>query len=186
MKALLWRNDARVWRWCRQNTLISNDAHQRWLDRIERDPSIKMFGIAVNDERVGVCGLTSISPINQSAEFSLYIAPEHQGNGHGKKALLVLLRHGFLDLNLNRIWGESFDGNPAKKTFLEIGMRSEGVLRETYFRQGRFIDSEIFSMLRSEYVDRYDLGGAVPFESPDGGDSVLAPGVSPGDTTAPR
>ena len=71
-----WRNHPDVWKWCRQYTLISPKQHEKWLEKIENDPRIKMFGIKHNETELGVCGLTSIDKHNQSAEFSLYIAPE--------------------------------------------------------------------------------------------------------------
>ena len=155
-----WRNDPRIRKWCRQFTDISEHAHQVWLDRIERDPTIRMFAIRQvqregNEQYagdVGVCGLTSINQLNQSAEFSLYIAPEYQKHSHGVRALHLLCEHGFLDLNLNRIWGEVFEGNPAIKIFESLGFQKEGTLRESYFREGKFINSHIISVLRGKFL----------------------------------
>lgn len=151
-KAREWRNDPAIWKWCRQNALISRAAHMRWLDRIETDPTIKMFGVRINAAAdIGVCGLTSIDRINQCAEFSLYIAPEFQRRGYAKEALKLLLDHGFKDQNLNRIWGETFDGNPALRMFIDLGMRLEGTSRQAYFRGGKFIDCHRVAILRSEW-----------------------------------
>jgi diamine N-acetyltransferase len=157
-----WRNQLEIRRWCRQYTLISQAQHAAWLTRIETDPTIKMFGIWGNDPQViphngfvGVCGLTSIDRHNQSAEFSLYIAPEYHRRGYARNALTLLLLHGFWDYNLNRIWGESFDGNPAQRLFASLGMQHEGALRQSYFREGRHIDSHIWAMTREEFNARY-------------------------------
>lgn len=156
-RVLGWRNDPVINKWCRQFTDISTVAHNKWLSRIEEDPSIEMFGIYNSDEHcpVGVCGLTSINYINRTAEFSLYIAPGWQRKGYGKEALETLLAHGFWAFNLNRIWGETFDGNPAADMFLDIGMKAEGVLRESYFREGRYINSTVYSILAREFNDLY-------------------------------
>lgn len=155
-KAREWRNDAAIRQWCREYTTISPTRHQYWLDRIEKDPSIKMFGVYSMDRQtfVGVCGLTSINHVNQSAEFSLYIAPEFQALGLGREALETLCDHGFRAFNLNRIWGEVFDGNPAMGTFEAVGFKHEARLRESYFRDGKFIDSHIISVLRGEWCSR--------------------------------
>jgi diamine N-acetyltransferase len=135
--------------------LIDANQQAAWLERISKDPSIKMFGVLLtNDEKavpVGVCGLTSIDRINQSAEFSLYIAPQFQHRGIGRGALHALLSHGFMDQNLNRIWGEVFGENPALKMFKSLGMQVEGVMRSAYFRAGKFTDATRVSILRSEW-----------------------------------
>lgn len=168
-KAREWRNDIRIRRWCRQYSLIDDRSQHLWEAKITTDPTIKMFGVELLPEPpspnvltvgttsfygvtyLGVCGLTSINRVNQSAEFSLYIAPWAQGKGYGKEALSLLLEHGFKDHNLNRIWGEVFDGNPALRMFSDMGMRHEGTLRQSYFREGKFIDSHIVGILRSEF-----------------------------------
>ena len=101
---------------------------------------------------MGVCGFTSIDHFNRRAEFSLYIAKEHQKHGYGAEALRVLFNHGFLDLGFNCIWGETFEGNPATKTFEKIGMKREGTRRQFYFKNGKMIDAHIYSVLGSEWT----------------------------------
>jgi len=163
-KAQRWRNDYKIRKFCRQHTLIDIYSQQEWLIEQVENPKIKMFGVGIFDSKtnpkdltlaptidVGVCGLTSIDFINRSAEFSLYIAPEHQKKGYGKKALELLLKHGFEDWNLERIWGETYDKNPASKTFEIVGMQKEGTLKNSYFREGKYIDSHIYAILKDDY-----------------------------------
>jgi RimJ/RimL family protein N-acetyltransferase len=154
------RNDPEIWKWCRQYTLINQAEHAAWEESQQKDPTIKMYGIMDYEKyqqktvsyMVGTGGLTSIDKHNQSAEFSLFIAPEHQREGYGRKALQTLITHGFRDHNLRRIWGESFEGNPAQKMFEKIGMELDGTLRKSYFLDGKFVDSHIWSILREDWV----------------------------------
>lgn len=156
-KLQAWRNNQEIWKWCRQNDLISGRDQTKWIERQNDDASIKMYSIVdVNPgytpKPVGVCGLTSIEMGSRRAEFSLYIAPEYQKMGCGKKALSTLLDHAFNDLGLNLVWGESFEGNHAMKLFKEIGFTEEGMRRQFYFKGGRFINAHLFSMLASEWA----------------------------------
>jgi RimJ/RimL family protein N-acetyltransferase len=139
-----WRNDEKVRMWCRQSSLISELDQEEWFERQNFDPTIAMFEICVPGNVVGVCGLTSIDRLNSRAEFSLYIGPEHWCNGYAKAGLLTLFKHGFQDLNLHRIWGESFAGNPAIRLFEKIQMLWEGVRYEHYFKSGRYIDAHLY------------------------------------------
>jgi RimJ/RimL family protein N-acetyltransferase len=150
-----WRNDPRIRKWCRQYSLISAKDQLRWFESQNDDASVAMFEIRVPGNHVGTCGLTSIDLVNSRAEFSLYIGPEHQGNGYAKAALLTLFRHGFSDLGLNRIWGESFAGNPAMGLFEKLGMEKEGIRREHYFRDGRFVDCTLYSIAASDFMARH-------------------------------
>lgn len=172
-KLFNWRNDQRIYKWCRQFERLSWDSHEKWLEWQAKDPNTKMYGLWTDHDLIGVCGLTSIDWINRRAEFSLYIGPEYQGKGYGSKALMTLCDHGFKILNLNCIWGEAFDGNPAIEMFLSVGFKEEGRRRQFYYREGKYIDAILFSLLRSEYdsgsVKCNDVGSESVFS-----DSALA------------
>lgn len=154
-----WRNDRQIWKWCRQYDLIDEYDQLRWHEKISKDPTISMYMIwfpAESDnilyiDPVGVCGFTDIDKHNQRAEFSCYIAPDKQGKGLGGKALKTLFSHGFYNLNLNCIWGESYESNPARKLFSRLGMIQEGCRRQYYFRDGVFEDAYIYSCLRESW-----------------------------------
>jgi len=156
-----YRNMYPIRRWCRQMGLISEPQQYGWYQMINEDSSIEMFCIRVDDEDegkvtlpVGVCGLTSISGLHRRAEFSLYIAPAFQRKGYAKKALKMLLKFGFDELGLNVIWGESFEGNPATKMFESLGMIHEGTRHQFYYKEGQFIDANLYSITSKEFNKR--------------------------------
>ena len=146
-----WRNDMTIWKWCRQNDLISNLAQERWFESQDKDRSIHMYSVISAAGLSGVCGLTSHEYVNRRAEFSLYTAPEMQKQGIGEMALRTLVAHGFLNQNLHSIWGESFAGNPAMSIFRKVGFKHEGTKRDAYFKDGKYLDAEMFSILESEW-----------------------------------
>ena len=93
-----WRNSWDIWHWTRQNDLIHWADQLDWFEKQRTDPTISMYGITADTgskteyrELVGVTGLTDINHYHKRAEFSLYIAPEHQKKGYGKVALWVFL-----------------------------------------------------------------------------------------------
>ena len=145
-----WRNDSRVRDWCRQHNLINDIQQKAWFEKQAFDSSIEMFLIRYMGKAVGVCGLTSICYRNRRAEFSLYIAPQFQGKGYAKPALKSLFKYGMDELNLNRIWGESFISNKANKIFKSIGMDKEGVRKDFYFKNGEYIDAILWSIGSAE------------------------------------
>ena len=153
-KLRTWRNDPRIWKWCRQHDLISDVDQDRWFMAQSKDPTVRMYAIYAKKKLVGVCGFTSIDMTNRRAEFSLYIGPEFQKKGYARAALKTLCKHGFRSLNLNSIWGETFDGNPACALFEELGFKKEGSRREFYFRDGHYIDAHLYSLLAREWGDR--------------------------------
>jgi RimJ/RimL family protein N-acetyltransferase len=146
-----WRNDPKIYSWCRQWDQITDTGQKRWFESVDRDPATRMYEIMHNGDTVGVCGLTSIDMICRRAEFSVYIAPEWQGHRFGELALKTLLSHGFKAMGLHCIWGETFDGNHAAKIFERVGFTKEGTRRQFYFKNGKFIDAHLYSILASEW-----------------------------------
>jgi ribosomal protein S18 acetylase RimI-like enzyme len=146
-----WRNTETIYKWCRQNEPLFWENHSKWFDSLPSRDDVKMKAIQIQDNKtIGVCGLTSIDLTNRRAEFSLYIAPDYQGMGHGQKALISLCKYGFDVLGLHHIFGETYDGNPAATMFEKVGFKKEGTRRQFYFRNGQFIDCHLYSILRGE------------------------------------
>jgi RimJ/RimL family protein N-acetyltransferase len=146
-----WRNNLNLFKWFRQNDLLTWENHCAWMRSHQTDQSVKMYMVNYDGMHIGVCGLTSIDLINQRAEFSLYIEPDHHGKGHGANALKLLLWHSFNAYPYHTIWGEVFDGNPALKVFESVGFKKDGLRRDFYFRDGKFIDAHIISIKREEF-----------------------------------
>ncbi len=147
-----WRNDPRIYKWSRQCEPLTKAQHEGWFKGLHGRQDVKMYSILDDsDQCVGVCGLTGIDWVNSRAEFSIYVAPDQQGQGYGEAALRSLVDFGFNVLNLNCIWGESFNGNPAREMFKKVGFTDEGCRRQFYFKHGEYIASHIFSLLRHEW-----------------------------------
>lgn len=152
-QALAWRNQYKIFRWCRQREPISLRKHRAWFDSLASREDVRMYAIH-NDKKefIGVCGLTDIDHVNRRAEFSLYIGPEFHGHGFGEAALRRLLDVAFSVHNLLVVWGESFDGNPATEMFKRVGFQFEGSRRAFYYRDGKQINASLWSILRNEFV----------------------------------
>lgn len=147
-----WRNMPEVYNTCRQNQLISVTDQLKWEQKIESDPSIEMFGISAGKKLVGTCGLTGISFLHRTAEYSMLVGPPHQGYGYATEALKVLFDYGFQNLGLHCIWGEIFSNNQAGVHIAQkLGMQREGRLRERYFKQGEWVDTVTYSILADEW-----------------------------------
>lgn len=161
--ALTCRNNPVIRNWCRENDDISPDTQKKWAESLTNNNSLRMYAVTDNygslttdPIQFGVCGLTNINWYHRTAEWSLYIDPKYQGKGYAYKALLTLLHHGFMSLNLNRIYGEIFYNNlVCLNLAFKIGFKVEGTLRQTYYKNGRYINSVIESMLKDEFIAIY-------------------------------
>ena len=146
-----WRNNPEIRKWCRQSDLITERDQDNWYVSLSGSGRNRMYAITSGSGKVvGVCGLTDIDWVASRAEFSCYVAPEHQKCGYATAALKTLFLHGFENLNLHIIWGETFEGNPALDLFIKLGMKVEGVRREFYYKGGKYIDATLISIKREE------------------------------------
>ena len=148
-----WRNDESIWKWCRQNDLISDAMQTRWFSEQDSDATTHMYVIQHDGEAVGICGLTSHDRNNRIAELSLYIAPDQQRRGFSSPSFKTLMNHGFKNLNLHSIWCECFTGNPVIAVVKKVGFTPDGIKREAYFKGGSYVNAELFSILEDEWTE---------------------------------
>ncbi len=135
--------------------------HTRYKERLNqqyKEFSHILFGIVSKKDNVlvGVVGLKDINLLNQTAEFYNKVDPEEQGKGYSTEATKLMLRYGFLELNLNRIQTLDVEENtPGWKVDEKLGFKFEGIQREVFPRHGRFYNMRIYSMLRREYLELF-------------------------------
>ena len=106
-----------------------------------------------DSQLIGGIGL-SVEPDHPRAELGYWIGVPYWGNGYATEAARALVAHGFRDLKLNRIFAGHFGGNAASGRVLQkIGMRHEGCQRAHILKWGRFLDCEMYGILRSEWEE---------------------------------
>ncbi len=104
---------------------------------------------------VGRIDLFEIDNVNGSASFGITVATQERGKGHGRDAIEILLRFGFEELRLERIWLDTDSENTvAQGLYASVGFVHEVRRRRHYFQEGRFIDAIGMAMLRAEWQDR--------------------------------
>jgi RimJ/RimL family protein N-acetyltransferase len=90
-------------------------------------------------------------PTAFSWAIGIGLAPEFRGRGYGSEAQRLLARYLFAHTQVNRIEATTEITNVAEQRALEkAGFTREGILRGATFRQGRWHDQVIYSVLRDE------------------------------------
>ncbi len=112
----------------------------------------------VDDGHIGNISLQNISFVNRTAEFAILLGDRrHWGKGVGQLAGMVLLKHGFQKLNLERIYCGTADTNVGmKKLAITLGMIHEGTRRSHLFLEGERVDIVEYGVLRPEFVSLID------------------------------
>ncbi|MBE6083348.1 MAG: N-acetyltransferase [Tissierellaceae bacterium] len=87
----------------------------------------------------------------------IYIGEEEYiGKGYGKEAMKIILRYAFVNLEMERVTLDTFDGNKrADNLYKELGFVDEGCARNSIKKNGKYYNLNLKSMLRDEYFSRY-------------------------------
>jgi [ribosomal protein S5]-alanine N-acetyltransferase len=102
-------------------------------------------------ELIGLCGICSITASEQG-ELWYLLRPQLWGHGAATEAARQILRFGFEELKLHRIWATCLPENPASLRVLEkLGMRQEGFQKSSLKIHGVWKDCFLYAMLDDEW-----------------------------------
>lgn len=163
---------ARVWT---QHVMHSNDHMRfvmtgsipmRWIDvkeawRKEREAGAVMFAVYAEDKFVGVCGLHSHREIYRSWEARfLIVDPDAIGKGIGTECTRLLTDYAFKKLNAHKVWlGLNAENLVAYKTYLTVGYKVDGTLRDDLWINGKYVDAIRMSCLEEEWTSSVESVG---------------------------
>jgi len=133
-----------------------SDEDARGFLVIAQDPDKIWLAITLRSDgrQIGGIGLR-VDAHHQHAELGYWLGVPYWGKGYATEAGREMLRFGFCDLGLHRIFASHFKHNPASGNILrKLGMRYEGCQREHLRKWDRFVDSELYGLLRKEWEAR--------------------------------
>lgn len=110
---------------------------------------------------IGNSSFMNINQHDRSAEIGIFIGDKKFWNqGLGTEAMRLMTKHGFENLNLNRIYLHVYETNlRGKRCYEKAGFSIDGRLRQARFLEGRYIDVFIMSILRDESKKEEVIGG---------------------------
>ena len=164
-----WVNDPRIWSTLGHRLPINGVREKEWIEKLGQDEKHINLGIVVRDgdRLIGSAGLHDICQINRSAEFGLMIGDtEAHGQGYGTETAKLVLRYGFEELNLHRIWLGVYSHNTrAIRAYEKAGYVYEGTLRQAHWKHGAYRDVLFYSVLRDEWIANQENASIVNEEA---------------------
>jgi ribosomal-protein-alanine N-acetyltransferase len=124
--------------------------HQEGFDK----GNLSTFAIVLrsSDELIGAIGLT-VNQEHANAELGYWIGKPYWNHGYCTEAAEEVLRYGFEQLDLNRIYATHLRRNPASgRVMKKLGMMHEGCRRKHVLKWGVFEDLEMYGILKSEFT----------------------------------
>jgi len=153
---LAWRNRPELRRFFREYRELGRDQHSAWYENgVLKDPAIRMFSIVErgSGRLLGACGLCYINWVDRNADFSIYLGADERyiDTRLAPEAARLLIRYGFDELGLHRLWSEIYAFDSAKQCLFEaLGFQLEARYRQSHWTEGGWHDSLIYGLLSSD------------------------------------
>lgn len=151
-----WRNRPEFRRYFREYRELNATQQRQWFDsKVNGDPCTRMFAIvSLEDGRLlGAGGLCYIDWVNRTADLSIYIGADdlYIDDRYAPDAARVIVRYGYDELGLHRLWSEIYEFDTAKQRFFDgLGFTLDGRHRQTHWAEGAWHDSLFYSLLSTD------------------------------------
>jgi len=128
------------------------DAYNRNLkDKIGITWGIALKDIQTSDREgalIGTIGFHKMDLYNYRAEIGYMIHPDHWFKGIMSEALNRIVGYGFTEMRFHSIEAKiSPENDASRKILLKHGFEKEAYFKESFHDNGRFLDTEIYSLL---------------------------------------
>jgi len=141
---------------------VSTEYDRKWIEERMLDNynyvycAICEYG---SSKMVGYTNLTKIDYINRKAFWGgLIIGDENsKSKGYATSAAIQILKYGFCELGLNRIWADWLDDHTVAQftTGKMLGFVQEGVSRQAVYKDNSYHDVIVMSLLKSEFEKKH-------------------------------
>lgn len=99
---------------------------------------------------IGTIGFWKTDPFHHRAEIGYLLHPDYWGKGYMDEAIRMVIDYAWNVMRLHTIEANINPANAASKNvLLKNGFKVEGYFHESYHFDGKFLDAEILSLIRS-------------------------------------
>ena len=109
-------------------------------------------------EVIGTCTVFRIDEKNRRAELGYILNRSFWRQGLMTEAIMAMIEFSFDTLGFHRLEADTDPNNAASNGLLEkFGFKREGFFRERWWVHGKWLDSDMWGLLKSDYVARREL-----------------------------
>lgn len=130
-----------------------------WFQSDLKNEKSRMFAARTRNDNtfIGTCGIVGLNMFTHCAEIGINLSnPDYRGKGYGGETMLLTMRYGFEQFNLNRINLRVMGFNTrAIRLYERLGFKHEVHEREVLFHDGKYFDQILMGILRSEWQENH-------------------------------
>ena len=157
-----WRNDGEIQDMVGGHKyFVSSEREKQWVDTAihSNDRLVLAICLVENNKYIGNIMLQDIDWINRSARVPVLIGDKSEWNkGYATEARMMMHKFAFEERNLERVYACVLENNtPSIKMHEKCGYKIEGVLRNSVYKNGRYYNQIVMSILRDEFFEVYNV-----------------------------
>ena len=140
--------------WDAHRSVADSRAYLRFIIRQYREGMPSSYGMVLKETNrvIGTIGFMWMNQDNSTVEVGYSLARAYWNQGLMTEALSALIDMAFTKLNLHRIEAQHETSNPASgHVMAKCGMQKEGTLRGRIFNKGKFVDVDLYAILREDW-----------------------------------
>lgn len=149
-----WRNKPSVKNYFIYQADFTREGHLYWLHEVvEKGRACQMIICdKADDTPLGSVYIRDIDHTHHKGEYGIFIGEEAaRGRGIGTQAAKLMIKHGFEELGLHRIYLRALAGNDqAVRSYEKAGFRHEGYLHDDVCINGKFVDIVWMAIVNKE------------------------------------
>lgn len=155
------RNDPTTWMYLSDITQISMTQQEAWFKSLAESKNSAYFAvfkelqeypILYEGDFLGLIRFDQIDANNKSVRVGCDIVPKERGKGYGTKVFQAILSYCFDQWGMHRLWLCVLEDNKvAKKLYDNAGFEIEGHMRKAIWRDGKWKDYIVMSLLIEDY-----------------------------------
>ena len=153
-----WRNSEGVRKHFIYQELFTREGHLNWLHRVvEQGKAVQMIICEMaTDKPLGSVYIRDIDRANRKGEYGIFIGEDDaRGRGLGTAAARLMIRYGFSELKLHRLFLRVYADNPrAIGSYEKAGFVREAYLKDDVYVNGVFRDMILMAVLNPEEKDQ--------------------------------
>lgn len=151
-----WINDPEIRQFITNQSLLSFSQEEKWIESLNNGKEEIALAVVTKNQNlhIGNVGISNIDWINRRGTTGALIGEkDYWGKGYGTEAKLLLLKHVFDTLGLEKICSMVLSTNPRSKAYLEkTGYKEEGCLRRHCLVDGKKVDIFVMALFREDFV----------------------------------
>ncbi|MHA2008078.1 MAG: GNAT family N-acetyltransferase [Promethearchaeota archaeon] len=154
-----WMNDPKVRQYARNEWPLTLEEIKKWFEPSPNQgmKDFVVFTIYHKEDKkpIGSIGFNHINWLNRNANIFASIGDtEYWGKGIAGEASRLMIKYGFTELNLHKIYSGVFNPNERSLRVAEkLGFKKEAVLKEEIYVDGEFVDLHKFVLFKKEWME---------------------------------